>query len=1764
MNSKEQLQQELLELHYDLLDEQEANELRSRIETEPDVAALWAETLRLAGKIANAAKAQSPQTPDFDVRALVDAQPSSNGRSHVDTSDPTFATVPANRLGDLNTADKTDSKADDEPPVLADLVEEPPAKPTQPSETPAPPAKPVTRLSTREWIRRSTVIAATAASIGFAIIAWNYTERAPEQPVAALRVQAEPATAHEAASSNEFRFTTSRMDAGAVQGFPVVPASLSFSVLCQRNVLFSGTAETNSDGSGRVVLPDSLLIPEGSSLVVTATSAGGQVSRSTLEIPLEPTRCITHLSIDRPVYRPGETIFFRSLTLQRRTLQAGFEVPIRFELFDPSGAAVAGMYTEGVTESGVGNGAFTLPTTAAGGTYKLVAKSLDGFFPDEEREVQVRAYRVPQFKKEIEFRRRSYGPGETVEAEFKAELATGGPLANVSAQVTAVVDGDVIHEQATTTAADGTLVATFNLPEFVRDGTGRLSITVDDGATQETQSKTIPIQLGRVEVEFYPEGGYLVEGLLNRVYFSARDSLGEPIHVQGEIQSRSGQSVATIQTVRDGMGRFEFVPSMGERYTLKVLQPVDVTNTPKLPAVVKDLPVMDTGTGVFGANKQLSLVLRSNSKRTAIVRAVCRGQLVGELQKQLLLGDNKLTLPIRNGISGVIRVTVIDGDSHQPLVERLVFRRNDQQLNVSLVGTEADHERSPGEPLRLKLKVTDEEGKPAPAILGIAVVDDAALSLEEDERPSMQTHFMLTSEVQSPEDLEHANFYLSDEEGAEESLDLLLGTQGWRRFVSGTASEADVDFRQQLIRLLELDGEEIAAVPPSFDNRGTFDQQFHQYRVALAGAWEHLLVQARFLMLAVLLIWLGAVVVRLRSAAHSSVAALLLVTSVSWLLVGCSASENSVIMPASQQVDERADAAMETEEFSAKVESRNRRTEPSATPPPAPMADAPAAGAVADAATDDPVIEAPEEAPADSAVVAQTGPGFANRSNLANRSTGENDDSDNARYAKYHAISKGDRADVSRLISPEQLEQLLNARGIDAKTLADQLMSELQFPVRQYAHQHPKRSDEVREDFAETLYWQPLVKTDSQGEASIRFDLSDSVTTFRVHVDGHSLDGRLGSGGGMVTSRLPFQIEPKLPLEVTTGDRIDLPVAVINATDSDVGIELAVKASDELKVADQDTQMLSLGGNQRTRHHVAIDVVEGSAEIDAEIEIGGVAGTSLRDTVRRKVHISPAGYPASESLAGVLTRRATVQLPVPNDIVDGSLAVTLRAYPSPLADVMSGVESILREPHGCFEQTSATNYPNTMALQYMQKNDIANPDVSRRARGMLDRGYTKLTSFECEKRGYEWFGKDPGHEALSAFGLMQFTDMAAIMEVNDVMMVRTRKWLMGRRDGKGGFHRNPRHLHVWSVKQEIVNAYVLWAISEADVATGHSQRAASELATEIDHMHSVANKSDDPYLIALSAATLMNVKRTTEGEALLQKLAQAQGEDGLLQGKTTVTSSGGVSLKVETTALATLAFIKSPKYIDNARAAAKWITTNRRGNAGFGSTQATVLALKALVAIAEHSGNSGGGGKLQVLLHGEVIGQAELPTRPESGSTVEIVGLGQHLQDAEPGATIELVAKNARNLSYSIDLSYHAITPRSDDGCPFELTTNLNADANVAAGDTMTVSTVLENKTDQGQPMTVAIVGLPGGLEPRQDELDELKEAGEFDYYELRGREVVFYWRTIAPRESKEIEFTVTAEIPGKYTGPASRTYLYYTAEQKVWVEPLAVEIAMP
>jgi hypothetical protein len=166
---------------------------------------------------------------------------------------------------------------------------------------------------------------------------------------------------------------------------------------------------------------------------------------------------------------------------------------------------------------------------------------------------------------------------------------------------------------------------------------------------------------------------------------------------------------------------------------------------------------------------------------------------------------------------------------------------------------------------------------------------------------------------------------------------------------------------------------------------------------------------------------------------------------------------------------------------------------------------------------------------------------------------------------------------------------------------------------------------------------------------------------------------------------------------------------------------------------------------------------------------------------------------------------------------------------------------------------------------------------------------------------------------------------------------------------------------------------------------------------------------------------------------------------------------------------------------------------------------------------------------------------------------------------------VEISGKNV--FPYTLGWSYRTLQPANAANCPVRLTTRLDRTAADEA-DTVRLTATLENRSGKGQGMAVAILGLPAGLTLPED-MKQIKELvrprdqaprsadarSYVSHFEVRGRELVLYWRDLAPDEKVRVDLDLICRVPGEYRGPASRAYLYYNADQKYWTEPLKVSI---
>jgi hypothetical protein len=210
-----------------------------------------------------------------------------------------------------------------------------------------------------------------------------------------------------------------------------------------------------------------------------------------------------------------------------------------------------------------------------------------------------------------------------------------------------------------------------------------------------------------------------------------------------------------------------------------------------------------------------------------------------------------------------------------------------------------------------------------------------------------------------------------------------------------------------------------------------------------------------------------------------------------------------------------------------------------------------------------------------------------------------------------------------------------------------------------------------------------------------------------------------------------------------------------------------------------------------------------------------------------------------------------------------------------------------------------------------------------------------------------------------------------------------------------------------------------------------------------------------------------------------------------------------------------------------------------------------VLALKAIIAYDQSRAHPKAPGTLQLIVDGTAVGEP-VAFGADTQGVIELPDAASHLTAGKH--VVQLAMTDGSEMPYSVAIEYHRLQPDSSAVCKLHLETKLR-DVELGEGNATEAEVIVINRTDETLPMPLAIVGIPGGLEVRHDQLKELVKAGEIAAYEVRGREVVLYWRAMKPEERIDVRVSLIAAVPGQYTAPASRAYLYYTDEDKVWVE---------
>ncbi len=396
----------------------------------------------------------------------------------------------------------------------------------------------------------------------------------------------------------------------------------------------------------------------------------------------------------------------------------------------------------------------------------------------------------PQEKIYCQFDKAVYNPGETI--WFKAYLFSGNDLSLISKTLYAEMMDDKgnVLERKTVPLLQSTAAASFTLSEkiaspvvYIKAYT-RWMLNFDSAFLF---IKALPVILVKksankivhtapqVSLHFFPEGGDLVESIESRVAFKATDKKGLPVSISGEIVDKALKKITDFTSVHDGMGDFLLTPN-DEPYTARWKDAFGQKHETILPSAKKNGVVLEVNNR--GDNVEFNIKCSPG-----LAPEFDSVTVVGHLQQQLLFiakakpsagKTSHATISTEGVPSGIAQVTLFNNKG-RPVAERIVFLH---QQNASFITDINTALKDVGK--RKKNVIQVDVPDTIACNLSIAVTD-ASINAGSKTGDNILSHLLLTSDIKGC--VHNPGYYFSsDADSVIDHLDLVMLTNGWRRF----------------------------------------------------------------------------------------------------------------------------------------------------------------------------------------------------------------------------------------------------------------------------------------------------------------------------------------------------------------------------------------------------------------------------------------------------------------------------------------------------------------------------------------------------------------------------------------------------------------------------------------------------------------------------------------------------------------------------------------------------------------------------------------------------------------------------------------------------------------------------------------------------------------------------------------------------------------------------------------------------------------------
>ena len=334
-------------------------------------------------------------------------------------------------------------------------------------------------------------------------------------------------------------------------------------------------------------------------------------------------------------------------------------------------------------------------------------------------------------------------------------------------------------------------------------------------------------------------------------------------------------------------------------------------------------------------------------------------------------------------------------------------------------------------------------------------------------------------------------------------------------------------------------------------------------------------------------------------------------------------------------------------------------------------------------------------------------------------------------------------------------------------------------PSRGLAQLKPERlvQPKVRKAFPDTAYWVADVNTGSNGQATVRFNYPDAITSWRATTRGVTQDTMVGGAVVNTIVRKNLMVRLVVPRFFRRGDEITLSTIVQNYLPTEKIARVSMEF-DGLQVIDGGTKDV----NVPSRGLMKVDYRVRVLNVDSARVLGKALTDVESDAMELTLPVVPFGVKLamakSGSIAGGGTSDTVQPLTFPPGAESGTRKLTISVTPSVAGTVFAALEFLTSYPYGCTEQTMSSFLPDVLVANAMQKLGVKSNIDPQTLKKQVQAGLDRLYNYQHPDGGWGWWQSDDSHPFMTAYVLAGLSQAkAAGFDVKQDAIDHGRDWL---------------------------------------------------------------------------------------------------------------------------------------------------------------------------------------------------------------------------------------------------------------------------------------------------------------------------------------------------------------------------------------------------